>query len=545
MSVVAAVRRFVASRLGVTREGRGQVVESMLGKPADEHARYWLELLLSGGIATFGLVLNSSAVVIGAMLIAPLMTPIVELAMALAILSLYLLLRALWRVALSVVIVVGLAALITALLPFGEPTREILARTSPNVLDLLVATLCAVAAALTTAKPSSGAASTAAGTAIGISLVPPLCAAGFGIGIGARPIADGAMLLFIANFCAIMVFASAFFWLAGFGGRLARPARSQEPLDSTDAVILPVARVIERKLGGYGWWLRLVVPLALLGSVLVPLSRALNQVSWEVQTRAAINRLATTEPLLADAVQFTTTVEPGNVRVRAVIVGRDEDAAALEERVASAVMAVAGLRPLVAVRAVPEAGLASRLPQPNTPTGDSPAEAARVFNDAISTSLGRHWPSTFGERIATRVSGVLGAPPEIQVLHEGAPLGSGVAALLERTLSDDLGSAVRVSTVTVPDRIEATAAEGQRWLGEVAPVVEMVGAWPQLSLCLEVPGPGRARRGERESIQATLDGWLASIPAERRVIAEGEAWRAAVMVGTCAASADSTPAPGQ
>lgn len=69
------LRPAVARALGVTDTARTDVLREMLDKPPDERAVYWLQLFLSMGIATFGLVLDSTGVVIGAMLIAPLMTP--------------------------------------------------------------------------------------------------------------------------------------------------------------------------------------------------------------------------------------------------------------------------------------------------------------------------------------------------------------------------------------------------------------------------------------------------------------------------------------
>lgn len=158
------------------------MVKDMLHRDPKEAMSYWLQLVVSVGIATLGLVVGSAAVVIGAMLVAPLMTPIVGLAMGLATGSPFLVLRSSGRVLLSVGVAVGGAALITVLLPFHELNAEIAGRTTPTVLDLLTAAFCALAGVYASLRPGSDTATTAAGTSIGISLVPPLCASGYGLG---------------------------------------------------------------------------------------------------------------------------------------------------------------------------------------------------------------------------------------------------------------------------------------------------------------------------------------------------------------------------
>lgn len=144
---------------------------------------YWLDLLLSAGIATLGLVLNSPAVVIGAMLISPLMGPILALGLALAMGDLYLGLRATLLVVGSIVAAVALAAALTWLLPFHTPTTEILARTQPNLLDLGVALFSGLAGSILICRGGGGGGVTALpGVAIAVALMPALCTAGFGIG---------------------------------------------------------------------------------------------------------------------------------------------------------------------------------------------------------------------------------------------------------------------------------------------------------------------------------------------------------------------------
>jgi uncharacterized membrane protein len=129
--------------LGSSPANRQALVATMLHRDAREATSYWLQLLVSIGIATLGLVVGSTAVVIGAMLVAPLMGPIVHLAMGLAAGSPFLVLRSAGRIGGSVVTAMVGAALITVIVPYHELTAEIAARTAPTVLDLMT---CAVSA---------------------------------------------------------------------------------------------------------------------------------------------------------------------------------------------------------------------------------------------------------------------------------------------------------------------------------------------------------------------------------------------------------------
>ncbi|MBA3891063.1 MAG: DUF389 domain-containing protein, partial [Gemmatimonadaceae bacterium] len=211
----AAVQRDLAAALDLTPESRAGTVVAMLQSNARRAPGYWLQLTLSMGIATLGLVLGSTAVVIGAMLVSPLMGPIIELGMGFAVGSSLLVIRSFIRVFMSVVWVIVSAAMITVLLPFHEVTSEIASRTAPTALDLILAAFCALTAAYTTVRVAADTTAAAAGTAIGIALVPPLCVTGYGVGTGSVAIASGAGLLFTANFSAIVVLAALSFVLLG------------------------------------------------------------------------------------------------------------------------------------------------------------------------------------------------------------------------------------------------------------------------------------------------------------------------------------------
>src|SRR6478735_5093010 len=153
--VINSIQYRIAAALDVDEKQRAQTVMTMIENNARHAPGYWLQLLLSMGIATLGLVLNSTAVVIGAMLISPLMGPILEVGMGFAVGSPFLVLRAAIRVTLSIIIVIASAALLTRFLPIHEVTSEIASRTAPTALDLLIAIFCALAAAYTTVRPTS------------------------------------------------------------------------------------------------------------------------------------------------------------------------------------------------------------------------------------------------------------------------------------------------------------------------------------------------------------------------------------------------------
>src|SRR4051812_25660057 len=104
---------------------RARIVRAMLTPSPGERIGYWLQLVIAAMLATLGLALNSTAVVIGAMLIAPLMRPLVEVAMGLATGSAALTLRATLRVVMSVAAVVVVSMAIASQLPFHAITSEL------------------------------------------------------------------------------------------------------------------------------------------------------------------------------------------------------------------------------------------------------------------------------------------------------------------------------------------------------------------------------------------------------------------------------------
>lgn len=187
---------------------------------ASSNRYFFVMVILSCTVATYGLLSNSTAVVIGAMLIAPLMGPILGGALAVATNSNSLLTMSAKTEALGAVTAVVLAALLTLILPRAELTPEVMARTTPTILDLVVALASGAAGTYAMCVKPQGA--TLPGVAIATALMPPLCVVGIGLAKQNFSVVSGAGLLFLANMVAINVAAIAMFELAGFSSDVCR-----------------------------------------------------------------------------------------------------------------------------------------------------------------------------------------------------------------------------------------------------------------------------------------------------------------------------------
>lgn len=177
-------------------------------------ARYAFLTMMSAGIAVLGLLLSSPAVVIGAMLISPLMGPILGVGFALATFDFAELRRAGASLALGSVGAILFTTLIVSISPLKAPTAEILARTRPNLFDLLVALFSALAGAYAIIR---GRGETIVGVAIATALMPPLAVVGYGLATWNVPILLGSLALFTTNFVTIGLAATVLARIYGFG----------------------------------------------------------------------------------------------------------------------------------------------------------------------------------------------------------------------------------------------------------------------------------------------------------------------------------------
>ena len=181
---------------------------------------YFLLVILSTSIATLGLITNSPAVIIGAMLVAPLMSPVIGIGLASMIGRRTLLKSALSASLRGALVAVALSALFTfvnSYLPFvslHELPQEIISRTHPSPIDLMIALAGGIAAAYSLTEERLSAA--LPGVAIATALMPPICTVGIGVALQRWDVAGGAFLLFITNVVTIAFAAAFVFFLRGF-----------------------------------------------------------------------------------------------------------------------------------------------------------------------------------------------------------------------------------------------------------------------------------------------------------------------------------------
>ncbi|MEO5509075.1 MAG: DUF389 domain-containing protein [Longimicrobiales bacterium] len=253
---------------------------------------YWLITVVAGALATLGLALNSSAVIIGAMLIAPLLGPLVGLGLGLASGDGRLTLHTAIVIIGSTIVVIATAALLTMLLPFPTVTDEILARTRPTTLDLAVAVLSGLAGAIVTVSRARNLAGAVPGVAAAVALVPPLSVAGFGIGIGWNgDIIRGSLLLYSANLAGVVLSAMFVFLVAGMHRTsVLGTARSWHEREGSTRIGRNIDRVPGlRSLGvATSPWTRLALVAVFAAVLAVPLTATLRQISRETRVQRAI-----------------------------------------------------------------------------------------------------------------------------------------------------------------------------------------------------------------------------------------------------------------
>ena len=264
--------------------------------------RYLFMTAMSGGIAVLGLLLSSPAVVIGAMLLSPLMDPIMGLGFALAIGDYRWLRQSAISLAWGSAMAIALCAAVVFLSPLQDITPEIAARTRPNLFDLFVALFSALAGAYAMIRGRDG---TIVGVAIATALMPPLAVVGFGLATFSWAVFSGALLLFVTNFVTIALTAWVMAKLYGF-----RTSLSQKQSRFQNFAVV-------------GVFLALTVPLTLSLMQIVWEANAARQVRAELtETFGTSARLSSPEiafdrdPLQVAAFVWTTKlVENAEVSV--------------------------------------------------------------------------------------------------------------------------------------------------------------------------------------------------------------------------------------
>ena len=174
---------------------------------------YMILLAVSGLLASFGLLQDSVAVVIGAMLVAPLLGPLSAASTALVTARVDVLGRAVFTLIAGTFGTVVVALAVGAAIPIDAPTDEMLARGSPTLVDLGVAISAGVVGAYATARKDIPAA--LAGVAIAAALVPPICTTGLALGLGDADLAAGSLLLFTVNSISVVMIGAVVLWWMG------------------------------------------------------------------------------------------------------------------------------------------------------------------------------------------------------------------------------------------------------------------------------------------------------------------------------------------
>ncbi len=208
------------------------------GDTAAKQSRFWLLLIISAVIASAGVIGDSTATVIGAMIVAPLAIPIQGIAVALAGGELRALAASASILLLAVVVVIGIGALAGMILPELKPADtngQITGRVSPTLIDLVAAAATGLAGSLAIARRDI--ADILPGVAIAISLVPPLAVVGITAAAGDWDGALGALLLFTTNVLAIIVVGGILFSLIGLlPAQTGTPRMDLRPIYSVVAV---------------------------------------------------------------------------------------------------------------------------------------------------------------------------------------------------------------------------------------------------------------------------------------------------------------------
>ncbi|UBZ05974.1 TIGR00341 family protein [Salegentibacter mishustinae] len=248
---------------------------------------YVVMMILSTLIATFGLFGDSSPVIIGAMILAPIISPIVSFAMGMVRYDKNMLNQGLITILIGTGVCLLFSAGVSLIIPIKIITSEIDARLSPTLLDMGIAVASGIAAAYAHAK--EGIAKSLAGVAIAVALVPPLAVAGIGIGWWDWAVFSGAFLLYLTNLAGIIMFAGITFLFLGFA---------------------PFRRA---RIG-------LIYTLILIGMVMVPLSLSFNRIKKEANITRQLEGSTINELVIRNvSVRFE---EP--LRVSLTLVGPDK-----------------------------------------------------------------------------------------------------------------------------------------------------------------------------------------------------------------------------
>lgn len=175
---------------------------------------YFLLVILAAIVATLGLLTNSTAVIIGAMLISPIMSPIIGMSFSMTLGDSKMFSQSIKGIILGTFVAITVSVFITLFIPSRTLTAEILSRTKPTIIDLVIALASGAAGAYTMCHKKES--SVLPGVAIATALMPPLCVVGTGLVQTEYTVAFGGFLLFLTNLIAINLASALVFKFSGF-----------------------------------------------------------------------------------------------------------------------------------------------------------------------------------------------------------------------------------------------------------------------------------------------------------------------------------------
>lgn len=187
-------------------EDKKKVLENVKSNISFRGSNLWI-LACAIVIASVGLNMNSTAVIIGAMLISPLMGPIVGAGFGLGMFDFELLKKALKNLAIATIVGLLVSSIYFYISPFKDTQSELLSRTSPNIYDILIAFFGGLVGVVAITRVEKG--NPIPGVAIATALMPPLCTAGYGLAIGNFRFFLGAIFLYTIN-CVFICIATFF-----------------------------------------------------------------------------------------------------------------------------------------------------------------------------------------------------------------------------------------------------------------------------------------------------------------------------------------------
>ncbi|NJR40210.1 MAG: DUF389 domain-containing protein [Leptolyngbyaceae cyanobacterium CSU_1_4] len=216
-----------------------QQIQTDLLLEATPDASYLALIVGSCAIATFGLLSNSSAVIIGAMIIAPLMLPIRGLAFGALQGNFSLFRKGIVAVGIGTLLAIAISFILGKLVGIPSYDSEVLARSEPTLLDLGIAVVAGSISGYAKVQPKiSG---SLAGTAIAVALMPPICVVGLGLSQANWSLSGGATLLYLTNLLGITFACMMTFLLTGYASRQHAHRALLSALTLTAMLVIPLS----------------------------------------------------------------------------------------------------------------------------------------------------------------------------------------------------------------------------------------------------------------------------------------------------------------